>query len=149
MLFKRLFSCLLTTLSLSSPIWSFTNPIKPSHGADPFMVRLLSFFMVLKCRYRLIMHDRCLAMGITVRCFPAYLLYHHDLTCLVDLMTTGGSKISITRAESIAALKDAEPKEVWRDDEPSRCCDVWAPEIHYMPDEQAWFMYAIILPLAN
>ncbi|KAJ8521245.1 hypothetical protein ONZ45_g2029 [Pleurotus djamor] len=59
----------------------------------------------------------------------------------LDLTTTTWTNIQITRATTIGGLKTATPKTVWSDSTFSRCCNVWAPEIHWMPNEGAWFIY--------
>lgn len=46
------------------------------------------------------------------------------------LTTTGWDHIEITRATTIAGLKTATPKRVWTDGTASRCCNMWAPELH-------------------
>ena len=40
--------------------------------------------------------------------------------------------------QTIAGLKTATPKVVWTDSTASRCCNIWAPEIHYV--DGAWYM---------
>ncbi|KAF7430842.1 hypothetical protein PC9H_006556 [Pleurotus ostreatus] len=57
------------------------------------------------------------------------------------LTSTTWSNIQITRATTINGLKTATPKVIWTDSTASRCCNVWAPEIHWMPNEGAWFIY--------
>ncbi|GLB41911.1 putative glycosyl hydrolases family 43 [Lyophyllum shimeji] len=57
------------------------------------------------------------------------------------LTTTTWTNIQITRATTIAGLKTATPKVVWTDSTASRCCNVWAPEIHWQAQEGAWFIH--------
>ncbi|CAE6433169.1 unnamed protein product [Rhizoctonia solani] len=57
------------------------------------------------------------------------------------LTTTTWSNIQITRAASMAGLKIATPKVIWSDTAASRCCNMWAPEIHWITSENAWFVY--------
>lgn len=38
----------------------------------------------------------------------------------------------MTRAPTLEGLKDGERKQIYEDSEPSRCCNVWAPEMHYI-----------------
>ena len=45
-------------------------------------------------------------------------------------LTTTNTNVQITRATTLEGLKMGENKVVYSDDEPSRCCNVWAPEIH-------------------
>ncbi|KAJ7658106.1 glycoside hydrolase family 43 protein [Mycena rosella] len=59
------------------------------------------------------------------------------------LTTTTWTNIQITRATTIAGLKTATPKVVWTDSTASRCCNVWAPEIHWKAAEGAWFIYYV------
>lgn len=51
------------------------------------------------------------------------------------LMTTTWSDLQITRARTLEGLKDGETKVVWVDSNPSRCCNVWAPELHKVDDK--------------
>ncbi|KAG9083312.1 hypothetical protein FS749_006138 [Ceratobasidium sp. UAMH 11750] len=55
------------------------------------------------------------------------------------LMTTSGKDLQITRATSLEKIKTAKPKVVWNDDNPNRCCNVWAPELHKMDGD--WYIY--------
>lgn len=48
------------------------------------------------------------------------------------LTTTTWTDIKLTRAETIEGLKTGEVKSVWSDTDPTRCCNVWAPEIHLL-----------------
>ena len=49
------------------------------------------------------------------------------------LLTTGhNGQIDMARATTLAGLKNGLTKKVWSDATPSRCCDLWAPEIHYL-----------------
>lgn len=57
------------------------------------------------------------------------------------LTTTTAVDIQITRAATINELKSATPKVIWKDSDPSRCCNLWAPEIHWQPNESAWYIY--------
>lgn len=43
------------------------------------------------------------------------------------LMTTTWTDVQLTRATTIEGLKTGERKTVWVDEDPSRCCSVWAP----------------------
>ncbi|KAL0953737.1 hypothetical protein HGRIS_004927 [Hohenbuehelia grisea] len=64
------------------------------------------------------------------------------LRCLAsDLTTTTWSNIQITRATTVGGLKTASPKTIWTDKTASRCCNIWAPEIHWQPNEGAWYIY--------
>ncbi|KAH6874246.1 glycosyl hydrolase [Coprinopsis sp. MPI-PUGE-AT-0042] len=48
----------------------------------------------------------------------------------------------IARATTIAGLKTASPKVVWQDtNTASRCCNLWAPEIHWQSKEGSWYIY--------
>ncbi|KAH6909951.1 glycoside hydrolase family 43 protein [Coprinopsis sp. MPI-PUGE-AT-0042] len=58
------------------------------------------------------------------------------------LTTTTWSNIQIARATTIAGLKTASPKVVWQDtNTASRCCNLWAPEIHWQSKEGSWYIY--------
>ncbi|KAL2157270.1 hypothetical protein VTH06DRAFT_6310 [Thermothelomyces fergusii] len=55
------------------------------------------------------------------------------------LMTTTWTNLQITRARTLEGLKNGETKVVWADSNPSRCCNVWAPELHKIDDK--WYIY--------
>lgn len=65
-----------------------------------------------------------------------FMVYHEGYYYLT---TTTWTNIQITRATTIAGLKTATPKVVWTDSTASRCCNIWAPEIHYV--DGAWYIY--------
>ena len=73
---------------------SFTNPLKPKDGSDPFIV------------------------------------YSGD--GYYYLLTTTWSDIRVTRSKTVGGLKTGESKVVWSDKTASRCCNVWAPEVHWI-----------------
>ncbi|PFH50270.1 glycoside hydrolase family 43 protein [Amanita thiersii Skay4041] len=56
-----------------------------------------------------------------------FMVYHEGYYYLTS---TTWSNIQITRATTIAGLKTASPKVIWTDGTSSRCCNMWAPEIH-------------------
>ncbi|KAG9017219.1 hypothetical protein FRB90_001329 [Tulasnella sp. 427] len=55
------------------------------------------------------------------------------------LMTTTWTNVQITRATTVAGLKTATPKVVYTDFTSTRCCNVWAPEIHKIDGK--WWLY--------
>ncbi|EJD48641.1 Arabinanase/levansucrase/invertase [Auricularia subglabra TFB-10046 SS5] len=55
------------------------------------------------------------------------------------LTTTTWSNIQIARATTMAGLKTATPKVVWSDSTASRCCNLWAPEVHWSFNK--WHIY--------
>ncbi|KAG8989360.1 hypothetical protein FRB94_001463 [Tulasnella sp. JGI-2019a] len=57
------------------------------------------------------------------------------------LMTTTWTNIQITRGTNMQNLKTATAKVIWTDTTASRCCNMWAPEIHWKSVESAWYMY--------
>ena len=48
------------------------------------------------------------------------------------LMTTTWTNLQITRAKTLGGLKTGETRVVWTDGTASRCCNVWAPELHWI-----------------
>ena len=54
-------------------------------------------------------------------------------------ISTEWTDLKLSRAQSIQGLKTAEPKVIYQDSDPSRCCNVWAPEIHYL--DGTWYLY--------
>ncbi|KAL5350699.1 hypothetical protein ACLOAV_004268 [Pseudogymnoascus australis] len=55
------------------------------------------------------------------------------------LMATTWKDLQITRATTLEGLKTGETKVVWTDSTASRCCNVWAPELHYF--DGLWYIY--------
>ena len=47
------------------------------------------------------------------------------------LNTASHGQIEMVRAQTLEGLKTGETKKVWSDTTVSRCCSLWAPEIHY------------------
>jgi GH43 family beta-xylosidase len=54
-------------------------------------------------------------------------------------ISTNFNDLSVARSKTIAGLKTAESKVVYRDTNPTRCCNVWAPELHFLGDK--WYIY--------
>ncbi|THV07836.1 Arabinanase/levansucrase/invertase [Dendrothele bispora CBS 962.96] len=65
-----------------------------------------------------------------------FMVYHEGSYYLT---TTTWNNIQITRASTIQGLKTATPKVVWTDSTASRCCNLWAPEIHWF--NNSWYIY--------
>ncbi|QRW00923.1 glycoside hydrolase family 43 protein [Ceratobasidium sp. AG-Ba] len=63
------------------------------------------------------------------------------------LMSTTWSNLQISRATTMAGLKTATPKVVWTDSTASRCCNMWAPEIHQYGG--VWYIYYTAGPSGN
>lgn len=56
------------------------------------------------------------------------------------LLTTTWTDVAISRAPTLAALKDApETRTVFSTTTASLCCNVWAPEVHYL--DGTWYLY--------
>ncbi|GAA1685477.1 family 43 glycosylhydrolase [Fodinicola feengrottensis] len=57
------------------------------------------------------------------------------------LLRTEGSGVSIIQSASITGLSTATPHRVWTGsaDAASRCCDIWAPELHRINGK--WYVY--------
>lgn len=55
------------------------------------------------------------------------------------LISTEWTNLQLSRATTIEGLKTAVPKVIYSDTNASRCCNVWAPEIHYF--EGRWYLY--------
>lgn len=54
-------------------------------------------------------------------------------------IATEWTHLAVSRARSIDGLKTAESKVIYTDSNPSRCCNVWAPELHYLNGR--WYIY--------
>lgn len=81
-------------------VGGYTNPIRNSSGADPFITYFDGWYYFL---------------------------------------ATEGINIQMARSETFAGLKEPDRVVVYSDDDPSRCCNVWAPEIHYLGG--LWYLY--------
>lgn len=55
------------------------------------------------------------------------------------LLTTTWSNIQVTRSKTLGGLKTGQTKVVWSDPTASRCCNVWAPEVHWI--DNSWWIY--------
>ncbi len=57
--------------------------------------------------------------------------------------TTGSSELTMRSAPTLAGLKTAIPVQIYRETEPSRCCNMWAPEFHLLdgPNGPRWYFY--------
>lgn len=80
---------------------SFSNPLKPKDGSDPFIV------------------------------------YSGDGYYYV--LSTTWTNIAVTRSKTLGGLKTGQTKVVWSDQNPARCCNVWAPEVHWI--DNTWWIY--------
>ncbi|KAG6821443.1 hypothetical protein H0H93_010167 [Arthromyces matolae] len=65
-----------------------------------------------------------------------FMVYHEGYYYLT---TTTWTNIQITRATTVGGLKTATPKVIWTDSTASKCCNIWAPEIHWVSG--AWYIY--------
>jgi GH43 family beta-xylosidase len=54
-------------------------------------------------------------------------------------IATEWDDLKLARARSIQDLKTAEAQTIYTDSNPSRCCNVWAPELHYLNGR--WYIY--------
>ncbi|KAG8826361.1 hypothetical protein FRC17_008287 [Serendipita sp. 399] len=55
------------------------------------------------------------------------------------LMTTTWTNLQLSRGKTLAELKASTPKVIWSDSTASRCCNLWAPEIHSISG--VWYIY--------
>ncbi|KAL4862298.1 hypothetical protein BDV12DRAFT_46355 [Aspergillus spectabilis] len=55
------------------------------------------------------------------------------------LLTTEWTTVEIARSSTIDGLKTATKKVIYSDTTSSRCCNVWAPEVHYLGGR--WYVY--------
>ncbi|OGM47464.1 glycosyl hydrolase [Aspergillus bombycis] len=55
------------------------------------------------------------------------------------LLTTTWNDVQVSRATTIEGLKTAEKKVAYTTTEETHCCNVWAPEVHYLGDK--WYIY--------
>ncbi|KAL4930252.1 glycoside hydrolase family 43 protein [Aspergillus undulatus] len=55
------------------------------------------------------------------------------------LLTTEWDNVQISRSTTIEGLKTASSKVIYSDTTSSRCCNIWAPEVHYLGGR--WYVY--------
>ncbi|KAJ8093982.1 hypothetical protein PM082_009867 [Marasmius tenuissimus] len=67
-----------------------------------------------------------------------FMVYHEGYYYLTS---TTWNNIQLTRATTVGGLKTATPKVIWTDSTASRCCNMWAPEIHWQSNEGSWYIY--------
>jgi GH43 family beta-xylosidase len=69
----------------------------------------------------------------------------HEGSYYLAATTWGDASVGLTmrKAPTIAALKAAEPVQIWRDSDPARCCNYWAPEFFLLegPNGKRWYGY--------
>lgn len=57
--------------------------------------------------------------------------------------TTWRSELTMRKSPTLAGLKTAEPVRIYFETDPSRCCNMWAPEFRLLngPDGLRWYFY--------
>lgn len=57
--------------------------------------------------------------------------------------TTWRSELIMSRSETLAGLKTATPIQIYAETDPSRCCNMWAPEFYLLdgPNGPRWYYY--------
>lgn len=57
--------------------------------------------------------------------------------------TTGRSELIMSKSPTLAGLKTAVPVQIYAETDPSRCCNMWAPEFHLLegPNGLRWYYY--------
>lgn len=57
--------------------------------------------------------------------------------------TTWRSELIMSKSETLAGLKTAVPIQIYAETDPSRCCNMWAPEFHLLdgPNGLRWYYY--------
>ncbi|HUN05931.1 MAG TPA: family 43 glycosylhydrolase [Aggregatilineales bacterium] len=57
--------------------------------------------------------------------------------------TTGSSSLTMRRSPTLGGLKTSSPVQIYAETEPSRCCNMWAPEFHLLdgPNGPRWYYY--------
>lgn len=59
------------------------------------------------------------------------------------LLTTQGASLRIWKSPTLGGLAQATPHTVWTDVTPSRCCNIWAPELYRLEGASGprWYLY--------
>jgi GH43 family beta-xylosidase len=70
-----------------------------------------------------------------------WLVYYEGYYYLAT--TTGRSELIMSKSETLAGLKTAVPQRIYSETDPSRCCNMWAPEFHLLdgPNGPRWYYY--------
>lgn len=70
-----------------------------------------------------------------------WLVYHEGYYYLST--TTWRSELLMTRSPTLAGLKTAIPVQIYVETDPSRCCNMWAPEFYLLdgPNGPRWYFY--------
>jgi GH43 family beta-xylosidase len=68
-----------------------------------------------------------------------WISYHDGSYYLVT--TSWTDVITIRRSTTLAGLATAPSVQVWQGDAASRCCNIWAPELHYLNGR--WYLYYV------
>ncbi|MCL7429631.1 family 43 glycosylhydrolase [Streptomyces sp. YS415] len=68
-----------------------------------------------------------------------WISYHNGNYYLVT--TSWTDRITIRRSTTLAGLATAPSVQVWQGDAASRCCNIWAPELHYL--DGRWYLYYV------
>lgn len=78
-----------------------------------------------------------------------WIVYHEGNYYLTT--TSGSSELFMRQSPTLAGLKDAPPIQVWQDDTPDRCCNMWSPELRLLAgsDGLHWYLYYTAGPLSQ
>ncbi|GAB2842246.1 hypothetical protein GCM10027074_05890 [Streptomyces deserti] len=68
-----------------------------------------------------------------------WISYHDGNYYLVT--TSWTDVITIRKSATLAGLSTAPSVQVWKGDAASRCCNIWAPELHYLNGR--WYLYYV------
>ena len=70
-----------------------------------------------------------------------WIQYYEDNYYLAT--TTGRSELLMSQSPTLAGLKTAIPLQIYAETDPSRCCNMWAPEFHLLdgPNGLRWYFY--------
>jgi GH43 family beta-xylosidase len=68
-----------------------------------------------------------------------WLQYHDGHYYLVT--TSFSSELTMRKSPTLAGLATAPSVQVWADTTPDRCCNMWAPELHFFDDH--WYLYYV------
>jgi GH43 family beta-xylosidase len=68
-----------------------------------------------------------------------WITYHNGSYYLVT--TSWTNVITVRRSATLAGLATAPGVQVWQGDAASRCCNIWAPELHFL--DGRWYLYYV------
>jgi GH43 family beta-xylosidase len=109
-----------------------------------FVVLVLSLLLSLLLSFSLVNGQEAGTLNNPLNAFSGadpWLTYYEGNYYLAT--TTWTSVLIMRRSPTLAGLKTAEPVQIYYETDPSRCCNIWAPEFRLLdgPNGPRWYFY--------